>query len=47
MTTFEKPGPVNTDECLRLACERAKELGLKEVIVATNKGDTVKDLGRL
>ncbi len=42
MKIFAKPGPGNTDECIRLAHERAKELGLKEVVVATNKGDTAE-----
>ncbi|KYK26561.1 MAG: hypothetical protein AYK23_02830 [Candidatus Proteinoplasmatales archaeon SG8-5] len=42
MRSFDKAGPENTDECVRLAYERAKALGLKEVIVATNRGDTVR-----
>jgi hypothetical protein len=42
MRAFSKPGPENTDECISLAYKRAKELGLKEVVVATNKGDTAK-----
>ncbi len=40
MITFDKPGKNNSEECVRLAAERAKELGLKEVVVATNVGDT-------
>jgi len=40
MRVFTKPGAENTDECIRLAHERAKELGIKEVVVATNSGDT-------
>ncbi len=40
MKTFDSPGPGNTDECIRLAYNRAKELELKEVVVATNKGST-------
>jgi hypothetical protein len=42
MRVFSKSGPENTDECIRLAHERAKELGLKEVVVATNKGSTAR-----
>ena len=41
MKTFDKPGKENTEECVRLAADRARELGLKEVIIATNTGDTV------
>jgi hypothetical protein len=40
MRVFDSPGPANTDDCVRLAHERAKELGLREVVVATNKGGT-------
>jgi hypothetical protein len=40
MKVFDSPGPQNTDECLRLAHARAAELGLKEVVVATNRGGT-------
>lgn len=37
---FEKPGPANTDETLRAAYERAVELGIKDIVVATAYGDT-------
>ncbi len=40
MKIFDSPGPGNTDECIRRAYKRAKELELKEVVVATNKGST-------
>ena len=40
MKVFDTPGPENTDECIRLAYERARELDLKEVVVATNMGGT-------
>ncbi len=40
MKIFDKAGFHNSEECVRLASERAKELGLKEVVVATNAGDT-------
>ena len=41
MIIFEKPGKENTEECVRSSAERARELGLKEVVIATNTGDTV------
>ena len=37
---FEKAGPQNTDELLTLAKERAEELGIKDVVVATSHGGT-------
>lgn len=37
---FEKPGDVNTDETLRIAEQRAEELGIKRVVVASNSGKT-------
>lgn len=37
---FEKPGKVNTEQTLKLAYERGKELGLNEVVVATTTGET-------
>ena len=40
MKIFDNPGPVNTDECLKLASKKASELGIREIVVATNKGDT-------
>lgn len=40
MITFSQPGPRNTDECLALASQRASELEIDEIIVATNKGST-------
>ena len=40
MILFDKPGPQNTDKCLALAAERASELCITEVVVATNKGET-------
>lgn len=47
MKTFEKPGPQNTVECLELASQRARELNINEVIIATNTGETaMKALAR-
>ncbi len=37
---FEKPGRENTDETLRLARERAEELGIRNVVVASSSGAT-------
>ncbi len=31
---FEKPGPKNTEETLKLAKERAEELGIRNIVVA-------------
>ena len=37
---FDKPGSENTDEVLRIARQRADELGIKTVALASTKGDT-------
>ncbi len=37
---FENPGKENTDEVLRIARQRAEELGIKTILVASTKGDT-------
>ena len=37
---FENPGSENTDEVLNIVKARAKELGIKTVVVATTVGDT-------
>ncbi|MEM4155120.1 MAG: pyruvate kinase alpha/beta domain-containing protein, partial [Archaeoglobaceae archaeon] len=39
---FEKPGAENTETTLKLAVERAKELGIKHVVVASSYGETAK-----
>lgn len=39
---FEKPGRENTDQTLALAYDRAKDLGIDEVVVASSKGFTAK-----
>jgi hypothetical protein len=39
-TYFEEPGTENTDATLALARQRAKELGIKTVLVASTFGDT-------
>ena len=37
---FEKPGKKNTDRTLELAKQRADELGIRTVLVASTRGDT-------
>ena len=37
---FPKIGRENTEEVLRIAKERADELGIKTILVATTRGDT-------
>ena len=37
---FDKPGRENTEEVFRIARERAEELDIKTVVVASTKGDT-------
>ena len=37
---FERPGPENTDKTLELALKRARELGIKHVVVASTTGET-------
>jgi hypothetical protein len=37
---FEKPGEVNTPDSTRFAIERAKELGIKTIVVASSSGKT-------
>ena len=37
---FESPGSENTDEALNIARQRADELGIKTILVASTRGDT-------
>lgn len=37
---FERPGKHNTEDLLEAAKKRAKELGLRHVVIASNSGDT-------
>ncbi len=39
-TYFENPGRENTEEVLRIARQRAEELGIKTIVVASTAGDT-------
>ena len=40
ITYFDSPGKENTDEVLRLAKEWAEELELRDIVVASTKGET-------
>jgi uncharacterized protein len=37
---FEKPGVENTDETLNIARQRAEELGIKTIVIASTRGGT-------
>ncbi len=37
---FEKPGPANTETTLQAAQERAAELGIRQLVLASNTGKT-------
>ncbi len=37
---FENPGKENTDETLRIARQRAEDLGIKTILVASTRGET-------
>jgi uncharacterized protein len=37
---FDAPGKQNTPDCTRFAIERAKELGLSRIVVASTSGET-------
>ncbi len=41
---FEKPGPVNTETTLKASLERAEELGIDHIVVASGRGKTAKML---
>ncbi|KLU60489.1 pyruvate kinase, alpha/beta domain [Peptococcaceae bacterium CEB3] len=40
MQIFERPGRENTETAISLAVQRAKELGISTLVVATNTGET-------
>ena len=44
---FSKAGPTNTGETLREALERANELGIKDIVIATAYGDTALKASRI
>ncbi len=37
---FDNPGSINTEQTLKISYNRAKELGIKEVVVASTSGET-------
>ncbi len=39
---FERPGPENTDQTLRVALERARALGIRQAVVASSHGSTAR-----
>ena len=44
---FEKGGPHNTDAALALAKERAEQLGIRHIVVASSSGDTGARVAKL
>jgi hypothetical protein len=47
VTYFEKPGQANTTQTMALARQRAQELGIKSVMVATTSGATALEAARV
>ena len=47
ITYFEKPGKANTERTLQLARERAEQLGIRQVVVASTGGDTGRKAAEL
>ena len=39
---FDAPGPANTKDAARFAVERARELKIKKIVVASSSGETAK-----
>lgn len=39
---FERPGPANTEETLRLAAEKAELRGIRKIVLASTTGDTAR-----
>jgi hypothetical protein len=44
---FKRSGKTNTEETIKCAYKRAKELGIKEIVVASSSGATAKTTQRL
>ena len=38
VTYFDEPGPENSDEVFRVAKERAEELGIRDIVIASTRG---------
>ncbi len=47
ITYFQKPGKNDTDITLKLALQRAKELKIKDIVVASSKGYTAKQIAKM
>ncbi|MFB0503242.1 MAG: pyruvate kinase alpha/beta domain-containing protein [Candidatus Bathyarchaeia archaeon] len=47
ITYFERPGPRNTEETIKLSRERARELGIKDVVVASSHGGTASKVAEI
>jgi hypothetical protein len=43
---FDTPGPANTEDAARFSIERAKELGVNSVVVASSSGKTAQVFSR-
>jgi hypothetical protein len=41
---FDRPGPTNSDETIAAAVQRAEELGIRHLVVASTSGDTAVKL---
>lgn len=39
---FEEPGPKNTEQTINIACRRAKELNIDQIVVASTHGGTAR-----
>ena len=45
---FESKGEINTEETLKISKERGDELGIKDLVVASTRGETgIKQLNTL
>jgi hypothetical protein len=44
---FDAPGPANTRDCAEIALERARELSITKVIVASTSGKTAEEFARV
>ena len=44
---FEKPGPGNTQQTLEIAKQRAENLGIRRIVVATTRGETAVQASQL
>jgi hypothetical protein len=47
ITYFESPGPTNTEETIKLSRQRAKELGTRDIVVASSHGGTASKVAEV